>query len=290
MQSTLADICDREALARALDRHRPQIVIHLAAQAIVGRAHADAYETWRVNALGTVALLEALRGRDSVRALSVFTTDKVYDNNETGHAHREDDAIGGLGIYDSSKGAAELAVRAFRHAGAATVRAGNVIGGGDWSEARLVPDCIRAFAQGKPVALRHPQSIRPWQHVLDVCAATLKLTQALYHKPAEFAGGWNIGPDAGEAASAASIAETLAAQWKQEPAWEQASDAASFPEANILRLDSAKLQKALGWRPALKLADALAWTGEWYRAWQDAPGEARATSLRQVEAFEKRSA
>jgi CDP-glucose 4,6-dehydratase len=293
LSSTIADMCDRKALAALVDSHRPQIVIHLAAQAIVGQAHADAYETWRVNALGTVALLEALRGRSELKALSIFTTDKVYDNLETGRAHTEGDPIGGLGIYDSSKGAAELAVRAFVHGrcvsdATATLRAGNVIGGGDWNDARLVPDCARAFAKDMPVTLRHPQSIRPWQHVLDVCHATLLLTEKLFNEPARFSGPWNIGPDSEHSASAADIATQLAAHWKINPPWQKASDASDFHEAVTLRIDASKLKTAIDWQPVLSLSDAVQWTALWYQAYAQQPDQIAAFTDDQISAFERR--
>jgi CDP-glucose 4,6-dehydratase len=291
--STIGDICDREALSRALDAHRPEIVIHLAAQAIVEQAHANAYETWRVNALGTVALLEALRGCDTLKALSIYTTDKVYDNDETGRAYTEDDAIGGLGMYDSSKGAAELAVRAFQHGGniiegTATLRAGNVIGGGDWSAARLVPDCARAFARGEAVTLRHPQSVRPWQHVLDLCYATLRLSEQLYHHPTTFNGAWNIGPDASSNATAAAIAQQLGTHWQQQPAWQPATQTSSFIEAKTLVLDSTKLKNALNWQPILPLAQALDWTASWYYGYEQQPTHAATVTHEQITAFEHR--
>jgi len=290
MASTIADICDRDALSATFRTCQPEIVIHLAAQAIVGRAHADAYETWRVNVLGTLALLEAARAYGTVRSLCLFTTDKVYDNHEDGRAYVETDAIGGFGSYDCSKAASELAVRAFMHGGmaprgTATIRAGNVIGGGDWSEARLVPDCARAFAAGRPVMLRHPNSIRPWQHVLGVCDATLRLAQRLYEAPEDCRGAWNIGPDAASAASAATIAEQLATHWQQVPAWHQSAHTSGFPEATTLLLDASKLKEALGWQPALRLEDALGWTAQWYRAVQTDPTQAAQRVDAQIDAF-----
>lgn len=292
IHATTADICDRDALKKVITAHQPEMVIHLAAQAIVGRAHADAFETWRANALGTVALLEALRNQPGLKALSVFTTDKVYDNHETGHAHREDDTIGGFGIYDASKGATELAVRAFMHGnaaipGTAVIRAGNVVGGGDWNEARLLPDCARAFGKGQPVALRHAQSVRPWQHVLDVCYATLRLTEALYEKPEQFRGAWNIGPDPENMLSAAAIAERMAPHWNQQPAWVPTADAVQYPEANVLLLDSAKLMRALDWKPVLGIEETLRWTAQWYRDFDARPADAASITNAQIEAFEK---
>lgn len=293
IKSSIGDICDRDALCRTLDAHKPEIIIHLAAQAIVGQAHTNAYETWRVNALGTVALLEVLRGHEELKALTVFTTDKVYDNDESGHAYTERDTIGGLGIYDSSKGAAELAIRAFQHGnsvieGTANLRAGNVIGGGDWNQARLVPDCIRAFNHGEPVMLRHPASIRPWQHVLDVCYATLRITQRLYHTPTEFKGAWNIGPDASSNASAAEIASQLAAHWKVQPAWKPVAQPSNLPEATTLLLDSTKLKKALDWQPVLSLPEALSWTASWYYVLEKEPKKIIAFTNEQINEFEHR--
>ena len=293
ISATTADICDRDTLKKTIAVHGPEIVIHLAAQAIVGRAHTDAFETWRANALGTVALLEALRGQH-LKALSIFTTDKVYDNHETGHPHREEDPIGGFGIYDASKGATELAVRAFMHGNAVTpgtaiIRAGNVVGGGDWNEARLLPDCARAFAEKQPVKLRHPQSVRPWQHVLDVCYATLRLTQALYDTPQQFRGAWNIGPDPENILSASAVAERMGAHWQQHPAWVPTADAAQYPEANVLLLDSAKLMQALNWKPILGIEETLHWTAQWYRDFDAQPGEALAITAAQIDAFEQKA-
>lgn len=294
IESTIADICDREALKHAFEKHQPEVVIHLAAQAIVGRAHADAYETRRVNVLGTIALLEAAQHHGKVQSLCLFTTDKVYDNHENGRAYTETDTIGGFGSYDCSKASAELAARAFMHggmapSGTATIRAGNVIGGGDWNEARLVPDCARAFAEGQAVTLRHPSSIRPWQHVLEVCHATLRLAQALYESPHAYHGAWNIGPDAKSAASASAVAEQLAMHWQQSPAWQQAASASNFPEATTLLLSSEKLKDKLQWQPILPLEEALAWTSEWYRTWQQDCSQATRITQAQIERFEQRA-
>lgn len=287
------DIGDRALLADAITQARPDIVLHLAAQAIVGRAFTDPYETWRVNALGTVALMDVLRHVNSVKALAVYTTDKVYDNEETGKAYQEHDRIGGLGLYDASKGAKELAVRAFCHSnaaveGTAIIRAGNVIGGGDWSEGRLVPDCIRRFILHHPVILRHPHSVRPWQHVLDVCHATLQLVQKLYEQPAAYRGAWNIGPEEESVRNVAEVADRLGAIFGIQPAWMQEEGAEKFPEAVLLHLDSGKLKQALGWQPVLSMKDALSMTAEWYKAVLQQGDDVRTCSSAQIRTFQEK--
>lgn len=271
IRSHIGDITDRIALERAINAHKPEILLHLAAQAIVGMAHEAPFETWRVNALGTVAALEAACRAEYLKAAIIYTTDKVYANDESGHAYQEDDRIGGHGIYDSSKSAAELAVQSFSHdklrdLGLASIRAGNVIGGGDWAPGRLVPDCVRAFAQGKAVQLRNPYSIRPWQHVLDVCDATLRLAQQLYADPVHFRGAWNIGPDENASLNAASVAQSLASHFGIDEAWIPFGDAPSYPEAHVLRLDSRKFREKLHWQPALNVTEALDWSGRWYKS------------------------
>lgn len=273
--STIADICDRETLVAAMQQAQPDIVMHLAAQAIVGEAHRNAFNTWQVNTLGTVALMEAMQQVSAIRAAVIFTTDKVYDNpsHHTSthfHAFTETDAVGGYGLYDSSKGAAELAVRAYQHgglapAGTATIRAGNVIGGGDWNEARLIPDCVRAWAQGEPVILRHPDSVRPWQHVLDVCYATLMLAEALYTNPTDYSGAWNIGPEEDAVLTARAVTEMLAKAMEVNTGWHADAHISSYPEAALLALDSTKFKKALCWQPVLTAQEAIIWTGNWYR-------------------------
>lgn len=293
IRTTIADIADRDALEKAVTTHRPDVLIHLAAQAIVGQAHHNAYDTWRVNALGTVAVLEAAANCGTIRATLVFTTDKVYDNDESGRAFTENDPVGGLGIYDSSKGAAELAVRAFLHGGKlepgkglAAIRAGNVVGGGDWGVGRLAPDCVKAFVAGQAVTLRHPDSVRPWQHVMDVCHATQILAQAMWKNPQRFSGAWNMGPDTREMLTVAQMAEALADSFGQREAWIRNAEAVSFPEAQHLLLDSTKLRHALKWCPVLPVREALDWTGRWYKAWHNGADAVELTE-QDMAAFER---
>lgn len=285
-----ADINDRAAMRRAVKEHQPEIILHLAAQAIVGQAHDDAYGAWHTNALGTVAVMEAAQASEALRAVIVFTTDKVYDNDESNRAWREDDRIGGFGLYDSSKGAAELAVRSFARdklqgIGVATVRAGNVIGGGDWGQGRLVPDCIRAFEAGQPVTLRHPQSTRPWQHVLDICHATLLLAERLHANP-RYSGAWNIGPDAQAVLPVSAVAEALGQAYGRTSPWQKPDGEEPFPEARALRLDSGKFREAFGWRPMLPIEAALHQTAAEYRAMGE--GDAQAVMRDSIRAFEKK--
>ncbi|MCB2082265.1 MAG: CDP-glucose 4,6-dehydratase [Rickettsiales bacterium] len=288
--SIIADINDREALATALNTSNPSVVLHLAAQSLVGEAHLNPYACWQTNTLGTVALLDAVKDLTSLASTVLFTTDKVYQNAESGHAFTETDPVGGHGIYDSSKGGTELAVHAFHQSGLlpggmATIRAGNIIGGGDWNRDRLLPDIARAFHQHQPVILRQPGSIRPWQYVLDVCYATLLLTEKLTKHPASYSGAWNIGPDANACLSASTMAEHCAAIWGQQPAWQQAEGAMRYPEAHTLVLNSDKLRQKLHWQPALSISDAIAWTVAWYKATMETPDTVPAICQQQFDDF-----
>ncbi|MEE8515679.1 MAG: CDP-glucose 4,6-dehydratase, partial [Alphaproteobacteria bacterium] len=210
MASTIADVRDYERLSAALQAARPEVVLHLAAQPLVRRAYAEPVETYATNVMGTVNLLEAVRQCPTVRAAVIVTTDKVYENHERTRGYRETDALGGREPYGNSKACAEFAADAYRRSyfhdsdtGIATVRAGNIIGGGDWAQDRLVPDAMRAFAVGEPLHIRHPNSVRPWQHVLEPLSGFLVLAERLAAAPADWAGGWNFGPDENDARTVA---------------------------------------------------------------------------------------
>ena len=220
MTSIFGDVRDPSALASALKAAQPEIVIHMAAQALVRYGYQNPVETYATNVMGTVNVLEAVRACPSVRSIVCVTSDKCYDNKEWFWGYRENEALGGYDPYSSSKAAAELVTSAYRDSylrdqgvGVASARAGNVIGGGDWAADRLVPDVLRAFAEGRPALIRNPDAIRPWQHVLEPLSGYLSLAQHLHEKPIEIAGAWNFGPYDADAKSVRKVVEKLAAAW-----------------------------------------------------------------------------
>jgi len=281
MDSTIADIRDAGALGAAMEAARPEIVMHLAAQPLVGAAHRDPVETFDVNLMGTVNVLQAIRNAPGVDAALIVTTDKVYENREWSWGYRETDALGGHEPYGASKACAELAVESFRRSyfsgprapGIATIRAGNIVGGGDWAANRLVPDAIRCFSAGTPLTLRHPDAIRPWQHVLDPLRGYLMLAQRLGGEGSAWSGPWNFGPAEEDSAPVAEVADTLARLWSDGARWEIDRDAArntasgtAARESKTLLLSSSQAHTHLGWRPVWGLNRALAASVEWYRA------------------------
>jgi CDP-glucose 4,6-dehydratase len=290
-----ADIRNLATLQAALRRVRPEVVVHMAAQAIVLRSYEDPVETFSTNLLGTVTLLEAVRGVDSVRAVIAVTSDKCYENREWLWGYRETDPMGGDDPYSASKGAAELAVAAMRRsyfdprndqahrAGVASVRAGNVIGGGDWGEHRLIPDMMRALLDGRTCVIRHPAAVRPWQHVLEPLSGYLCLAQALWRDAAGHAGGWNFGPLEGNARPVSWIADQLGHGWQGTPAWIAAGEAGRHENVQ-LRLDISKARTLLGWAPVWPLETALQSIVEWYRAYV-AGADMRGCVSAQIDAF-----
>ena len=266
------DLRDAGAIAALLQQTRPDIVFHLAAQALVRPSYKQPLDTWSSNVLGSANLLEACRQTDSVRAIVVATTDKVYANREWPWGYRETDTLAGHDPYSASKAACELLCdsyrRAFWHAGAnapllATARAGNVIGGGDWAEDRLVPDLARAMQAGQPLQIRAPQATRPWQHVLDCLSGYLQLGQRLLDGDSGCAEAWNFAPPADTAVNVAQLLDGMRRHWP-ELDWHDAGGDGPH-EAGLLALDSAKARARLGWSPAWSLADTLAATADWYR-------------------------
>jgi CDP-glucose 4,6-dehydratase len=275
---TRADLADLERLKSVLSTSQPDIVFHLAAQPIVRESYRDPLGTLAANVMGTAHVLEAARNVASVRALVVITTDKVYENREWVYPYREVDPLGGYDPYSASKAAAEIVTASYRAsfftgetghpARVATVRAGNVIGGGDWAADRLVPDCLRAFANHEPVRLRFPHAVRPWQHVLEPLAGYLQLGARLCTpEGARFAKGWNFGPDTSGDATVGEIAQALARLWAEDAHVELAPSAANPHEAGLLTLDSTLARTQLGWKPRWSLEQALARTTDWNRAW-----------------------
>jgi CDP-glucose 4,6-dehydratase len=278
VRSTIADIRDLPELRRAIDRAKPEIVLHLAAQSLVLRSYEDPVETYSTNVLGTVHVLEAVRRTDRPCTVVNVTTDKVYENKGSSAGYREDDELGGHDPYSTSKAGAELVARAYRDSffpleaeggplvSIATARAGNVIGGGDWTPAQLVPDAIGALIAGHPVALRHPDAVRPWQHVLDCLAGYLTLAERLHVDPRRYSGEWNFGPPDSDCVPVSELVEGIATRLGvDEGAWVPASEQHAHEERE-LRLDPGKAAELLGWRTALSLSTALDWTVDWYRA------------------------
>ncbi len=271
--SIVGDIRDEAALRAAMAEARPEIVLHLAAQALVRRSYREPVATYASNVMGTVHCLEAARHVPSARAVVVVTSDKCYENRDWLWAYREDEPMGGHDPYSSSKGCGELVTSAYRSSFFGTGspcqvgsgRAGNVIGGGDWSEDRLVPDVIRAFARGQSVEIRAPRAIRPWQHVLEPLHGYLRLAEALAGDDGSAcAEGWNFGPADVDCRPVAHIVDRLAKGWGSSAAWHQAEGTHPH-EAGLLKVDASKAKARLGWAPRLDLDSALDWTADWYR-------------------------
>jgi CDP-glucose 4,6-dehydratase len=265
------DIADAALVARVLTIAEPDIVIHMAAQALVRPSYEDPLGTYATNVMGTANLLQAVRAAPSVRAAIVVTSDKVYDNDGTGRPFAEDDRLGGRDPYGSSKACAELVARSFRECffvdgcPIVTARAGNVIGGGDWSPFRVVPDIVEAAAARRPVELRYPRAVRPWQHVLDPLAGYLMLAQAMVTEPSTVPAALNFGPDSDSMRPVSELVEALAACWGGRPAWRLGSGEHPH-EAALLALDATRARRLLGWRPLLSFDDAVRWTADWYGA------------------------
>jgi CDP-glucose 4,6-dehydratase len=285
--SAYVDVRDAGAVADTVARVRPTVVFHLAAQALVRRSYDDPVGTVGTNVLGTVHVLDAVRRVGDVRAIIVVTSDKCY-LPVAGRAHVEGDVLGGHDPYSASKACAEIVTEAWGRsflgpdAGLATVRAGNVIGGGDRSLDRLVPDLIRALEQGQPVRLRHPDAIRPFQYVLEPLQGYLMLAERLLEDPRRWSSAWNLGPD--DAVPVRELVDCALAAWGS-GSWISVSAEAGKPEAPVLVLDSTKARRELGWAPRLTLKDAVGLTVEWYRRANADPGGARRAMADQLAAW-----
>lgn len=275
MKDQRIDVRDRDSLTRAVKEAKPEIVFHLAAQPLVRRSYRMPVDTWATNVLGTVNLLDACRDLEGLKAVVVITTDKCYENLESGHAYREEDRLGGHDPYSASKAATEIAVASYRDAFfhqeggplLASARAGNVIGGGDWSEDRLIPDLVRAHAEGQSLGIRSPNATRPWQHVLESLCGYLQLGQRLLEGKKNFATAWNFGPDKKSELSVSQLLERMRPYWPG-LAW-HVEGTPSLHEAGLLQLDSSKARKELKWDPVLTLEEQLQMTAEWYHAYHE---------------------
>ncbi|HEY3375060.1 MAG TPA: CDP-glucose 4,6-dehydratase [Candidatus Aquicultor sp.] len=293
MTSILGDIRDLSEFTRVIGRYSPDIVFHLAAQPLVRRSYREPIETYATNIMGTANILEAVRHTPSVRAVVVITSDKCYENREQIWGYREHDPMGGYDPYSSSKGCAELIVKAYRSSffnaegrvGVATARAGNVLGGGDWAEDRLVPDIIRALASDEPIIIRHPEAIRPWQHVLEPLHGYLMLGEQLYKKGALFAAGWNFGPSDDDATPVGDIVERMISYWGSGEFIIDKLD--NLHEANYLKLDCSKARAKLGWKPELTIDDCLKLTVAWYRAYLKDPASVPDMTTGQINDYMK---
>jgi CDP-glucose 4,6-dehydratase len=284
----IGDIRDLAALRSALEQANPDIVIHMAAQAIVRQSYDRPVDTYATNVMGTVHLLEAARRLSGIRAIVVVTSDKCYENTGALRGCRETDPMGGYDPYSSSKGCAEIVTAAYRRSFfqapasplIATARAGNVIGGGDWARDRLVPDIMRSFMAGGVVRIRNPGAIRPWQHVLDPVIGYLTLVQQLAQGKSEFAEGWNFGPHQGSDVPVSVLVQALADGWGPNARWE--IDKGDNPhEAAYLKLDCENARTRLGWRPVVEFDRALQLCCQWYRALHDG-ADMRAVTLQQI--------
>jgi CDP-glucose 4,6-dehydratase len=290
LESRMLDIGDRAATVAAIESSKAEILIHLAAQSLVLEGHRDPPATFATNVMGTVHLLEGAFRASALRAVLVVTTDKVYANAEHGRPFREGDPLGGDEPYGASKAAAELVAAAYRRKFAdakkalATVRAGNVIGGGDWAQHRLIPDLVRALAEKEPTAIRNPQAVRPWQHVLDPLAGYLVFAERLANGVSGMPTALNFGPPAENSRTVAETLKQFLVHFPEHPGY-RAATATGAHEATLLRLDSALAQQSLGWRPRLKFANAVDWTAGWYRRHQQG-GDMRAASLDQLARYE----
>jgi CDP-glucose 4,6-dehydratase len=283
IDSVLADVRDRHALAASVSACEPEVVFHLAAQSLVRESYEDPVGTYATNVMGTVHLLDALRAQRTLRAVVVVTSDKCYQNHEHGRAYREVDPLGGRDPYSSSKACAELVSAACRAsffdapgaAAIATARAGNVIGGGDWAHGRIVPDVVRSLGSGEGLSLRNPSAVRPWQHVLEPLAGYLCLAEALCRDGKRHAGAWNFGPGDRDVVTVQELAATLLRLWGAD--LQPRIDTGEHPhEARLLHLDSSKARVLLGWQPRLDLQAALEWTVEWYQ------GQQRGVDMREL--------
>ncbi len=280
MVSQTADVRDAEILYESVSTFKPDIVFHLAAQSLVRLSYDIPTDTYATNIMGTVHLLDACRKVKGIKAIVNVTSDKCYENKEWLWGYRENEPMGGYDPYSSSKGCAELVTASFRQSffdpdkyhehgvGLASVRAGNVVGGGDWAMDRLVPDVLSAFQRGSPVEIRSPNAIRPWQHVLEPLSGYIVLAETLCRNGAEFSGPWNFGPDGQDAKPVQYVVQQLAENWGGDAKW-FLSEGEHRHEAHYLKLDCTKATMRLNWHPVLSLTDTLDMTVAWHRAWLD---------------------
>lgn len=295
IHSHMGDIRNFNDLNSIIEKEKPEIVFHLAAQSLVRRSYLNPIETYSTNVMGTVNLLESLRRVESVKAAVIVTSDKCYDNRERLQGYMETDAMGGYDPYSSSKGCAELVTSAYRSSfftqqeqeplHVASARAGNVIGGGDWSEDRLIPDFLRAIRLNRPLKVRNPHAIRPWQHVLEPLGGYLLLAEHLWNEKERFSSAWNFGPVEQDTKSVEWVANYLTKCWGDSAKWELYNQEAAPHEAQHLKLDISKAQTELKWNPRWSLEKALDMTVDWYKTYQ-ANLDVREVMLKQIDGYQ----
>lgn len=275
------DIRDGERMKEIFHRYKPEIVFHLAAQPLVRLSYECPVDTYQTNVMGTINVMEALRATDSVRVGVMITTDKCYENKEQIWGYRENEPMGGYDPYSSSKGAAEIAIASWRrsffnpddygrkhHVSLASVRAGNVIGGGDWAKDRIIPDCIRALETGQPIEIRSPKSIRPWQHVLEPLSGYMLLAQKMWSEPTAYCEGWNFGPRTESISNVWEIAQEVVRDYGRGD-MKDVSNPNALHEANLLMLDISKAKFRLGWEPRMNINQCIGLVVDWYKRYKD---------------------
>ncbi len=292
------DVRDVKKIQLVFHEYQPDIVFHLAAQALVRLSYKEPQLTYETNIMGTVNVLEAVRHTPQVRSVVIVTSDKCYENREWIWGYREHDPLGGNDPYSSSKGAAEIVTAAYlksyfspetynreHRVGLASVRAGNVIGGGDWGADRLIPDCLRALHQNQEIIIRYPDAVRPWQFVLEPISGYLTIAAALYQDGAQYAGAWNFGPDDDDCRTVSWLVENICRLWSSETGWHP-DPAANPHEAHFLKLDCSKAKMYLDWKPKLALTESLKWTVDWYRNFYKNVSPIRSLTEKQIMSYQ----
>jgi CDP-glucose 4,6-dehydratase len=289
IDSQIADIRDQDTLHKSMTEFNPDILIHMAAQPLVRFSYDAPIETYEVNVIGTAKVLEVSRSCPSLKAIVNITTDKCYENDGRAKGYKENDPMGGYDPYSSSKGCAELVASSYRRSflqsqgiGIASVRAGNVIGGGDWADDRLIPDILRSFEKNKPVIIRNPKATRPWQHVLEPLSGYLVLAQNLYQDQKKYAEGWNFGPNEKDVQSVDWILDKMISKWPNS-SWELDNNSSPH-EAGFLKLDISKAKSKLGWSPVWELSQTLEKIVIWHQAWLNKE-DMQAACLTEIEEY-----
>lgn len=280
MADLRANICNGQKMKEIFQKYQPEIVFHLAAQPLVRYSYEQPVETYEANVMGTIHVMEAIRSTNSVKVGVMITTDKCYDNKEQMRGYKEDDPFGGYDPYSSSKGACEIAIQSWRrsffnpedygkkhHVSLASVRAGNVIGGGDWALDRIIPDCIKALEQDKVIDIRSPKAIRPWEHVLEPLSGYMLLAKKQWEHPTEFCEGWNFGPESESVSTVWEVATELIKNYGKGEL-KDSSDPNAVHEAKLLMLDITKAKTKLGWKPRMNMQQCMELVADWYKRYQ----------------------